>query len=263
MILRNFLYLDTSTLSDYLSTLEGYIEQEVDETETEANHKGGKLAFKVVEGSGDSKKSTETRRRLAVTDAAQFQRLYELLEDIDAVQYLEAFDLEIWQQLQRNEVLEIQANLRIPNFLLQLHQAKSLTPYIELMQIIGEDPLSDPKTAEAVTGVRSLHNILADKPIPLLFEAVSASGFGFFASLSQQYLRCDLSDLRGEAVVFGKVQRILPRGKKEQVFSILPEMESLAVNRKQRRAMKSEQSQEFTEVMKGPAIILMPLAIYR
>jgi len=264
MILRNFLYLDTGTLSDYLSTLDGYIEQEVDETETEASQKGGKLTVKVAEGSGASEKSTETRRKLAVTDAARFQRLYELLEDANAVQYLEAFDLEIWQQLQRDEVLEIQANLRIPNILLQLQQAKNLTPYIELMQLVGEDPLADPKTAEAVTGMSSLHSILAEKPIPLLFEAVSAPGFRFFASLSQQHLRCDLSDLRGEAVVFGKVQRLLAKGKKQQVFSILPEMESfMAVNRKQRRAMKGKKSREVTEVLKGPAIILMPLAVYR
>lgn len=264
MILRKFLYLDTDTLSDYLSTLEGYIEQEVDETETQASQKGGKLTVKVVEGSGTSEKSTETRRKLAVTDAARFQRLYELLQDDNAVQYLEAFDLEIWQQLQRNEVLEVQARMRIPNILLQLQQANDLTPYIKLMQIFGEDPLADQKTAEAMTGMSSLHGILADKPIPLLFEAVSAPGFHFFANLSRQYLRCALSDLRDEAVVFGTVRRLISRGEKQQVFSILPELESfMTVNRAQRRAMRAKQPQEVTEVLKGPAIILMPLAVYR
>jgi hypothetical protein len=246
-----------------LSTLEGYIMQEVDETEMEAKQRGGKVSVKVAEGSGASEKSTETRRRLAVTDAAQFQRLYELLEDANAIQYLEAFDLEIWQQLKRNEMLEIQANLRVPEILMQLQQANNLMPYIDLMRIIGEDPLSDPKTAEAMSGMRSLHGIFADKSIPLLFEAVSAPGFHFFASLSRQYLKCDLSELRKEAVVFGKVQRILPKGESQQVFSILPELESLAANRKQRRAMKADQPEGATEVLKGPAIILTPLSVYR
>lgn len=132
----------------------------MDETETEASQKGGKLTVKVAEGSGASERSKETKRKLAVTD-------------------------------------------RIPTILLQLQQAKNLMPYIELMRLVGEDPLTDPKTAEAVTGMGSLQSILAERPIPLLFEAVSASDFRFFASLSRQHLRCDLSDLQGEAVVFG------------------------------------------------------------
>lgn len=260
MILRNFLFLDTDTVSDYLSTLEGYIEEEVDQTQTERERRKGELPA----GSQASEAATQTKRRLAVTDAAQFQRLYELLQSTDDFRYLDRADFEIWNSLQRNKLLEVQVTLRIPRILLQLQQAQSMAPYIELMKLIGQDPLSDPKTEEAFVGITSLNELLRDKPVPLLFEFASTPRFKFFASLPHQYLRCNLADLQGEATVFGKVHRIIDSTKKEEVYSILPEMEALVPTRKQRQALQSKRSRDkYNEILNGPASILIPIAVYR
>ena len=133
------------------------------------------------------------------------------------------------------------------------------------MQLIGQDPLSDPQMKEAFSGINLLSQIIGDKPVPLLFDFVSNSNYRFFASLSHQYLKCDLLELQGEATIFGKVYRFIDEGKKEKVFSLIPEIDALVpTNRKQRRASKSKRSQDtFVEVLKGPAMILIPIAIYR
>src|SRR5438552_443583 len=98
MILRNFLYLDTSTVADYLSSLDGsVVEGPVDRTLSAKHDKGLKANFNVVEGALSGGGSSETREKRLVTDAAKFQRLYELIEE-EHVQWLDAFDDEIWQQ---------------------------------------------------------------------------------------------------------------------------------------------------------------------
>ena len=50
MILRNFLYLNTESLTDYLSALEGYIVEGADVLESERSQYGGKAGITLAEG---------------------------------------------------------------------------------------------------------------------------------------------------------------------------------------------------------------------
>jgi len=268
-VLRNFLFLNTALMTDYLSTLEGYvIEGTVDQTESGKSEKGGKIGYKVVEGSVLSEMSQETKQQLAIPDAAKFQRLYELLEEQEAIQYLEAFDEEVWKQLRRNEVLEVQANIRLPKSFMLTQTAEDASALVRFMTSFGLDSLIDSETRIAIEGVREFVRLAEDKPIPLLFEAVFASGFRFVANLSKPHLRCNLSDLQGEAVVFGKILRILQKGQKLDVFSFLPELlwpkgkRGRSVSKEERRRRKVAENQ-LKEVIRGPAIVLDPLAVYR
>lgn len=81
-----------------------------------------------------------------------------------------------------------------------------------------------------------------------------------------QYLQCELSEPEGEATVFGKVRRIIPRGQQQDVFSIMPTgvMGLPNVTATQRQKMLREMVQKgLVDVIKGTAIILTPVAIYR
>lgn len=114
-MLRNFLYLDTSTVSDYLSSLEGsVIDGQVDHTQSTKNEKSIRGDFKVLQGGLGGSGSSETKEKRLVTDAARFQRLYELIRE-KHLQYLDAFDDAIWQQIQRGELLELPGKIRFPN----------------------------------------------------------------------------------------------------------------------------------------------------
>lgn len=265
MILRDFLFLDTDRLSNYLSVLEGYVEEEIEETETEKKQIDGKLSVHFAETGGLSEQTKETKRKFSVTIAGQFQKLYELLDDQDSLKYLDLFDMGFWEKLERGEVVEIQANIRIPTILLQLQQTQNIAPYIDLMRMIGQDPLADPKTSEAMTGMTALNETIEDKPVPIIFTAISTPGYQFFTELPRKYLQSTLEELQGEAMVLGKIHRFVGKGKKEKVFSITPELDSfIGMSRKQRRAMKSsKKSDDLTESIRGPAIILTAIAVYR
>ncbi len=266
-VLRNFLFLNTALMTDYLSTLEGYvIEGAIDQTESGKSEKGVKVGYQVLEGSALSETSQETKQQIAIPDAAKFQRLYECLEEQEAIQYLEAFDEEIWNQLRRDEVLEVQATIRLPESFMLIQTAEDASALAHFMTSCGLDSLVDSETRTAIEGIREFVRLAENKPIPLLFEAVSASRFQFIANLPRPHLRCDLSDLQGEAVVFGKILRILQKGQKLDVFSFLPE--SLwpkgrrSVSKEERRRSKVAENR-LKEVVRGPAIVLDPLAVYR
>lgn len=265
MILRDFLFLDTDKLSNYLSILEGYVEEEVEETKTEKKQIDGKLSVHFAESGGLSESSKETKRKYIVTEAGRFRKFYELLEAQGGLRYLDLFDMELWSTLVRGEIIEVQASIRIPTTLLQLQQAQNITPLIDLMNLFGQDPLDDRKANEAITGMTALNETFVNKPVPLIFNATSTPGFQFFTELPRKYLHCLVDELQGEAVVFGKIHRFVEEGKTEKVFSIIPALDSFTgANRKKRRAMESNKKlKDVEEYILGPAVILTAIGLYR
>jgi len=266
MILRNFLFLDTATMVDYLAVLEGYtVEGPIEQTEAEKKGIGGKAGYKVIEAEKASETSTETKRRLTMTEAAQFQRLYEILEEQNLIQSLDAFDAAIWAQIRKGELLEIEASVQLPEPFMLTRAIEDISPLLDIMAAFDQDPLSDPKARTAFEGVRAITKLAENKPIPLLFEAVSTPGFRFVSHLPRKFLRCALADLQGEMTVFGKAHRILDKSEKLEVFSLFPDLTSLPnLNREQRRKIQRDMSKKnLAEVIRGPAIVLAPIAIYR
>lgn len=266
MVLRDFLFLDTQVMGDYLSALEGYqVEGPIEQTESGQKESGGKVDLKAAGADARKVNKTETKKKLAVTDAAQFQQLYDLLGDQDAVQYLEGFDADIWNQLERGEILEVQARIRLPRGLMITRDVENISPLIDLMTLLGQDPLADDQTRIAFEGMRAVGRSIEDRPIPIIFEAISAPKYTFVAHLPKKYIRRDIVELEGEATVFGKIQRILSKGESLEAFSLVPSITSAATfNRQQRRKMqKSAAAKQITEEVKGPAIVLTPVAVYR
>jgi hypothetical protein len=133
------------------------------------------------------------------------------------------------------------------------------------MQMLGQSPFQDEKSKTAFEGMRAVGKLTEEQPVPLLFEAISTPRFSFVAHLPKKFIRRELTDLQGEAVVFGKVQRIIPKKEKLEVFSLVPAVtQASMLNRQQRRKMaKSAVEQSITEEIKGPAIVLTPVAVYR
>jgi hypothetical protein len=162
--------------------------------------------------------------------------------------------------------VEIEARVRVPSIFIVSEVVDIATPMAELMALFGNNPLADPTTKQQFEAAGSFAQLLANEPVPLLFEAVSTPKFGFAAHLARKYLRCKPSDLQGEAVVFGKIQRIVaPKDKYE--FSLMQASLSSVVvpqNREQRRRNKHiKQQKQTNEVIRGPAFLIEPIAVYR
>ncbi|HFD87572.1 MAG TPA: hypothetical protein ENJ35_07845 [Gammaproteobacteria bacterium] len=267
MILRNFLFLDTESLNDYLAALQGHIVSgDITQTEMEVSGKSGKAGFKVAEGALTIEQSTETRQVLALTDAARFQKLYDLLDKENHIQYLDAFDEEIWGQLRKGELLEVESDIRFPESFKLFHAANELSSLLGFLKTFGENLFDNPQDRVMLEGISEFAAMSKGKPIPIVFEAVSTPGFSFFAKLNPKYVKCDLDDLEGEATVFGKIQRIVKPDKEIEVYSILPALTtSFSGLSRDEIARKKRELRETggIDVLKGPAIVILPLAIYR
>ena len=136
MILRNFLFLDTVAVDNYLAAVEGsLVEGMFEQTDVEKRQKSGKGGIsKVVniEGGMGSEESTETKQRRLLNDSAKFQRLYNFLNEQDSVQFLDAFDPDIWNQFRRGEVLEIEASIKIPDIFALNEAVEAAAPLAQL-----------------------------------------------------------------------------------------------------------------------------------
>jgi hypothetical protein len=251
MILRNFLYLDSSTVSDYLSSLDGsVVEGPIDHTQSAKHDKGLKASLKIAEGSLSGGGSSEKKEKRLVTDAAKFQRLYELVAE-DQVQYLDAFDDAIWQQIRRGELLELQCTIKTPEFFGMTQIVDAVAPMVEFVKAV-DATVVDAKTEAAIKGFGGLSKMLAEKPVPLIFEPASTPGYHFVADLRRQFLRCELSELQGEATVLGKVLRILGKSQTHEAFSLLPARFPRMDTKKKRQLQRDLKSQKLSETVRGP-----------
>src|SRR6516165_10770760 len=133
MNLRNFLYLNSSTMADYLSALDGsVIEGPIDHTLSAQHGKGLRGDFKLLQGDWSRGGASETREKRLVNDAAKFQRLYELIEK-EHLRYLDIFDESIWSQIQRGDLLEIQAKIRTPEFFKLTQVFDAISPLVDVV----------------------------------------------------------------------------------------------------------------------------------
>src|SRR5262249_24470182 len=104
------------------------------------------------------------------------------------------------------------------------------------------------------------------QPIPLLFETLSTPEFQFVTKLPRQYIRCNIDELVGEATLFGKIQRIVQRGQTVEAFSILPNslMKLPIKDRNEKaRSERNINNQKLSETVDGPAMVIVPIAVYR
>lgn len=264
-MLRRFSYLDSRALDQYLAQLEGSLLQ--DFGKRTSGKRGGKLGgtYAGVGAEFSGSKEVEITEKREIPAASDFQRVYNLLLESNDVQYLDAFDERIWQQLKRGEFLEIQANIRLPESVSLMSNLRGMQSLVKVMQQVGEDPLKDPERAKEYSAFLELTSARTFDIVPIVFEAVSTPKYTFAAKLKTSFLEVGMEEIEGEATVIGKIIRLLPRGKQEEFFSITPQITSLIrlMNRQQKRkASTTDLPSLWAEKIQGPAVILAILAVF-
>jgi len=188
-----------------------------------------------------------------------------LLSENNDIQYLDAFDKGIWQQLKRGEFLEVQAKIHLPESASLMYNLPRMQWLIKVMQQVGDDPLKDSEAAEAYNAFLELTSTASFDVVPVVFEAVSTSEYTFAAKLKASFLEVAPEEIEGEATVIGKITRLIPPGKKEELFSITPQITSLLrlMNRQQKRkAGTTDPPALIAERIQGPAAMLAVLAVF-
>jgi len=268
-VLRRFLYLDSDLTGEFLAQLDQGVFTEEEQRNVVRREKrlGGDvkaglgsvgLGAGAGRGSSDEAEATRTMRQ---TPESEFARLYDVLSSSGDVQWLEALDEQIWEQLRRGEIVEVESVVSAASLTKFATLAEKAAPLMEVMELLGETV--DTETREAMAGMRSLGDLFGNK-VPVVSRAAGAPKFKFIANLEKDKVRVDLDELEGEATLVAKIQRKLAPSEKHTVFESMPGMGSLprALRRSIQGDIKNEK--ELPDlVIRSPAAVVTPIAIYR
>ena len=119
MKLRNFLYLNTKIINDYLSSIEGFLYDEEAQsiaTSSENALKAG-MRIKIISGDGShtGKAAEEVKRSVQISDAAKFDKVFKYLQagdEDEQIKYYECLSEENFNDLHRDDFLEVLVTAR-------------------------------------------------------------------------------------------------------------------------------------------------------
>jgi hypothetical protein len=186
-----------------------------------------------------------------------------ILEANDGIQFLEGLDDGIWQQLKRGEILEVEADVKIPTLIKLMDVAAGVGPLLDVIQNLGgQEQEMDPGTAEALQGMATLANLTSKTPV--IAGARGAPEFKFFTPLEQKGLRVELGELEGESTLVAKIHRKLRPGDSVSALDAFPGVGSVPAA--QRAEMEESMRDNETlgdSLVSASAAVVTPIAIYR
>lgn len=265
--MREFLYLNESLVDQFLAQVEDGLWEEQQEREKRTGDKkgGGSIGAKglKVEGSMGSGREIEESRTRRQTPESRFNRLAKLAPELPDGEFLQIEDdtRDLYGILKPGLLIATECYVDIPSVGRAVAKIEEVKGLVDFMTIFGSERL-DPGAQEAIDGIsafaeRAGGDIICtgeigdDLPI-LVFK------------LKSEYLRVDVSDLEGDAVILANVHRKWPEGDSYPILTV-PGLD--VMSRKDRRKMKATAKKTDTEdndvFLEGPGITLSVVAIFR
>jgi hypothetical protein len=263
--LRRFLYLDSALTDEFLGQVEGGLfDTESLTSKSRAEHGvGGTVgAGPVSVGAGKEGADEEASERLVrQTAESAFNRLAELLEKTDSVQWLESLDEEIWEQLSRGEVLEVECRLVVPPLIKFLLVATQLPAMTQLMDVVGGEQF-DTETMQGIQSLLAIGELM--QSIPVIAEPAGAPGFKFVAQIRPEHLRIGVDELETEARLYCTLDRKLGSSEQFSVIDVIPAVRNLPNREELEESMATGEAKELMgEPVTAPAAVVSAVAIYR
>lgn len=271
MKLRNFLYLNTKIINDYLSAIDGYVYNEEEQsiaTSTEEEMKaGGSVKLLSGEGIHTGKKAEEITRSVQISDAAKFDKVFRYLqaEDEDEqIKYYEFLSEETFNELRRDDFLEVLVTARFSKMKELTDTVKKLNELATVFQGLTDQQLLDKQAKDAVAGFSALGKIQSGKSISCVFNFEDGR-FPLVAYLDEDYFKCDQENFVGESYMVCKVLRKISKGQNVKLDEIFDDIKKIPMNRQQRRNMPKnmDNPEVLRDVIKGPALVVVPIAVYQ
>jgi len=267
-ILRNFLYLNDQLLDNFLSTLgdELFEESTVVEKNERSSEGGGEVNLQLAKGGGkrSSISGKETTKKVNINYAGKFQRLYEKLNEMEGIQYFEGMTGEKWNQIERNSILECLVKISFSKLENIVDVIEKIAPFAQIVQQFSSDKVLDSKTLEAINGIKGLGELNRKNGIPCICSFIDGPKYKIICYLDPELLKVDKGQLIGELNLFCKVQRKIADGEKIDLSDLISTIGKLNLNRGQKRKQKTSYKlpDELNDNLKGPALIVTPIAIY-
>jgi hypothetical protein len=265
-ILRRFLYLDAELTGEFLAQLEGgrFSEEEQSRRGTSGRELSGGIGAAGVSAKAGKRgqEEEEASRLVRQTPESEFARLVELLVADGGLQFLESFDDEIWGQITRGEILEIEADVAVSSLRKIAELAGAFEPLMKIADLAGEPIQMDKEAQAGLSMLTSIGKLTAK--VPIVARAAGAPDYKFIASLEPAKIKVELDELEGEATLIAKVQRKLRPGETHTILDAIPGISALPRDQRREVIKGLENSAEFPDlVIPSPATIVTPIAIYR
>lgn len=122
----------------------------------------------------------------------------------------------------------------------------------------------DNKSKETINGISLLGNLKSVNGISCVFS-FEDDRFPLVASLDESYFKCELSQFVGQFYMLCKVQKKIPKGQSIKLDEIFEDIKKMPFNREQRRKIPKnlDNPEIIRDVIKGPALQVIPVAIYQ
>ena len=270
MKLRNFLYLNTKVIEDYIAAIDGFTydeESQAIETSKE-NTIGGKGVVGIASGTGShiGKQSEEVKRFVHISDAAKFEKIYKYLysEEENGLKYYEFLCDSEYDGLHRDDFLEVLVTARFSKMKELTDSVKKIAELAAVFESITDQQILNKKAAEAVNGFSALGQLKSAKEISCVFEFDDGK-HPLVAYLDENYFHCEQENFVGQAYLLCKVIRKIPKGQSIKLDEIFDDVKKLPLNRTQRRNLprNMDNPTEISDIIKGPALVVLPIAVYQ
>lgn len=271
MKLRNFLYLNTKIINDYLSSIEGFLYDEEAQSIAKSSENASKAGIGVKvfssDGSHIGKAEEEVKRSVQISDAAKFDKVFRYLqagEEDEQIKYYECLSEEIFNDLYRDDFLEVLVTARFSKMKELTNTVKKLNELATIFQGMTDQQILDRKAQEAVASFSALEQLQLGKEITCVFNFEDGK-YPLIAYLDEKYFKCDQESFVGESYMVCKVLRKIPKGKSVKLDEIFGDIKRIPMNRQQRRKMPKnmDNPDAVKDVVKGPALVVVPIAVYQ
>jgi hypothetical protein len=268
MSLRNILYVDKNALDNYMSQIEGYTYEEATIVNSVMDEKSGKAGIGIpktsVEGNIGKQNSESLTKNAKITDASKLDKVIKYLNKEEELKYYECIDENIWNEICRDDFLEVLVTPRFSRIEEVTDAAKKLKSLVDIFQPIVDKPMLDSKTEKALDGFETLSKIKKENSITCVFNFEDKK-YPIIAYLDENSLKISKEKFISQSYMLCKVQRKIQKGESIELDEIFENFKSFAINRKQRRKMPKDLSnpEAIKDKIKGPALVVIPIAIYQ
>lgn len=264
-MLNHFLYLNTDSLTQYVSTIDGGAITESTRRSLRSGSASAKVGVKAIEAGGDRGKELEESQTLADTEAAQFSRLLTALDHApETWAYIDVMDPSAdFPTVGTGQMVRWECNIYVPEVVQVMARSGEAVDMMNMMKgvlpmagALGLDTAGMPDAEQlgAMTGLlQSLNASL------VVIGEDDDTDWQIAGTVKEQFVR---GDFDGRALVVGKVSKVVPEGKWQPLLAF-PGMNLLSREQRRKAAKTKPSLEEENQYLAGPAVMLEILAIYR
>lgn len=269
MKLRSFLYLDTGIVDEYYAAINGGLyDEELQAISSKNNGSlGAGLNTKILNATG-SKSNVEEEtvtRSLKNVYASKFDTIYKYVstDDDEQLLYYELLNEDSFNSLTRDCYIEVPVKARFSRLKDFTDSARLLGDLVSAFEpLFGEDFVDD-NAKESIQGLNVLGEMTSNKGAACVFEFEDRK-FPLIAYIKEEYIKCSREQFLNEGYLFCKVIKKIPKGQKIELDEVFDSVVKLASNREERRKLQksAKNPSEIRDVIKGPALMVLPIAFY-